>query len=212
MKTLIAVPCMDTVHAKFAEALLNMNKPEGTSVCFNTGSLVYDSRNVLSITAIENDFDAVLWLDSDMIMPQDTLIRLSQHLQRGYDMVSGLYVKRTFPPTPVIYDYIAPPQDDGTGTVAKKIHDYLDYRKNATFPIAGCGFGCVMTSVPLLKRMWDTYGPPFAPFAWAGEDISFCYRVNLSGKESPILCDSSVACSHIGSMLYTQEMYQKTRG
>lgn len=209
MKTLIAVPCMDTVHAKFAEALLNMNKPEGTSVCFNTGSLVYDSRNLLSITAIEQNFDAVLWLDSDIIMPQDTLVRLSQYIQSGADMATGLYFKRTFPPLPVIYDKITPPADDGSGKLVKQIHDYLDYPENASFPVAGCGFGCVMTSVPMLRTLWDAYGPPFNPFPWAGEDISFCYRATQHGYN--ILCDSSLTCSHIGSMLYTQDLYRKTR-
>ena len=60
MKILIAIPCMDTVPVPFAESLLNLDKPEGTKVCFKSGSLVYDARNLLSITAIKEGFELKL--------------------------------------------------------------------------------------------------------------------------------------------------------
>ena len=34
MKTLIAIPCMDTIPVGFMQSILYLNKPEGTSVCF----------------------------------------------------------------------------------------------------------------------------------------------------------------------------------
>lgn len=214
MKILIAIPCMDTVPVAFAESLLNLDKPEGTKVCFKSGSLIYDARNLLSLTAIDNQFDYVLWLDSDMTFPHDTLTRLLEDVNRSHaEMVSGLYVKRTMPTKPVIYYRIEPPKQNEQGIPEIQICEWMNYPKDETFAIAGCGFGCVLTSVKLLKDVWDRYGPAFAPYPWAGEDISFCYRVEQMyrerGEHQYIFCDSRIKCGHIGSFLYTEDILKR---
>lgn len=207
MKTLIAVPCMDMLHTAFAESLLNMVKPEGTGVCFKSGSLVQDSRNLLSLYAINNGYDTVLWLDSDMVFPADTLVRMQARVSKGIDMVTGLYFKRTMPTSPVLYKELLPPEKNENGEIVKRVSDYTDYPHESMFTVAGCGFGCVMTTTALLKRMWDEYGPPFTPYFWCGEDIAFCHRVNQSNV--PICCDSSITCGHIGLFSYTEQLFQR---
>lgn len=176
-------------------------------MCFKPNSLIYDSRNILSLTAIEQDFDNVLWLDSDILAPPDTLTRMQDYFRNGYDMISGLYFKRFMPTSPVIYSNVAPPRKDENERLTKQITDYLDYPENSFFPIAGCGFGCVLTSTRLLKSLWDQFGPPFHPFTWASEDISFCYRVNQSGAQ--IYADSSILCGHVGTITYTYQFYRR---
>lgn len=210
MKTLIAVPCMDTVHTAFADALLRMDKPPDTHVLFLPGSLIYDARNQLSLIAIQNGCDAVLWLDSDIIPPQDTLVRMHERMEQGYQMVTGLYFKRTMPTAPVIYSKVDQPDTDEHGRFRKRIIEYRDYPHDTFFKVAGCGFGCVMTRTDLLSKLWDTAGPPFAPFPWAGEDIAFCYRANHAGET--IYCDSSIRCKHIGTFAYTEELYTTLTG
>ena len=208
MKTLIAIPCMDTIPVGFMQSILYLNKPEGTSVCFNPNSLVYDSRNVLSITAINEGYDRVLWVDSDMLFPSDTLVRLSADMDKlGAEMVTGLYFTRKYPVTPVLYRVLDEPVLLPDGQVHKQIHEYTDYPADTTFPVRGCGFGCCMTSVKLLKEVWDNFGPAFAPYPWGGEDISFCHRVNLLGYD--IYCDSSISLGHIGQFVYSEKLFTK---
>ena len=203
MKTLIAIPCMDTVPVTFAESLLNLQKPQQTAVCFKASSLIYDARNLLALTAIENNFDRVLWLDSDMDVPINTLTRLSEDMDAyGWNMVTGVYFKRRFPAEPVIFENISEPTLVN-GIPERHIDTYKSYPRNSLFQIAGCGFGCVMTSVPLLKRVWDKYKNAFLPFPWAGEDISFCHRVNLLGET--IFCDSTIRCGHVGQYVYQEK-------
>ena len=214
MTTLIAIPCADTVHTAFADALLRLDKPPETHVMFLPGSLIYDSRNQLSLAAIANNFDNVLWLDSDIVPPQDTLIRMREYMERNYSMVTGLYFKRTMPTAPVLYSRLEPPEADEHGHMRKRIEEYRDYPQDMFFQVAGCGFGCVMTSTDLLRELWDTAGkagPPFTPYPWAGEDIAFCYRVNhLPGHG--IYCDSTIKCRHIGSCAYTEGLYLSQGG
>lgn len=211
MKTLIAIPCMDSIPVGFAQSLLWLEKGENVSVLFKANSLIYDSRNLISLTAIEQGFDRVMWFDSDMMFTPNTMKLLQKDMDEyGADMVTGLYFRRTGEHVPVIYDELDLPGTDETGLPLKHIHEYVDYPQNTLFPVRGCGFGCVMTSTKLLKDVWDRFGPAFAPFPWAGEDIAFCHRVNQLGHI--IWCDSRITCGHIGTFVYTEDTYMEKRG
>lgn len=204
MKTLIAIPCMDTLPVEFVKSLIYMHKGDNPTVYLKPNSLVYDSRNLLSLYAIENNYDNVLWLDSDMMFPPDILQRLEAH---NMNMVTGLYVRRRDPIEPVIYSILDEPERNADGKLEKNLLSYDDYPKNTFFPVAGCGFGCVLTSVKLLKDVWNKFGPAFSPYPWAGEDLSFCHRVNQLGYQ--IYCDSSISCGHVGTAVYTEDMLKR---
>ena len=212
--TLIAVPCMDFIPYQFAESLLNLQKPEGTKVCFKSGSLIYDARNLISLTAIENNYDYVLWLDSDVTVPYNALTTLLNHASPDREMISALYVKRRLPSKPVIYNVLDEPSLNDQNILTANVSEWMDYPRDTLTPVRGCGFGCVLTSVPLLKRVWDKFGPAFAPFPWAGEDLSFCHRVNLLYASDPephksIWADTSIKCGHIGNFIYTEQLLNR---
>ena len=214
MSIMIAVPCMGSTPIQFTESLLNLEKPEGTKVCTKSSSLIYDARNLLSLTAIENKFDYIMWMDSDMTFPPDTITRLLEDMNDPLykpSMVTGLYVKRTFPVKPVIYEKVSPPEPDENGVLKINMNEYMNYPKDSRFPVEGCGFGCVLTPVSLIKQVWDKFGPAFSPLPWAGEDVSFCYRVNqmLKDTDAHIYCDSRVKCGHIGQFLFTEDLLKR---
>lgn len=207
MKTLIAIPCMSSVPVGFTTSLLELDKPDA-SVCFKPDSLVYDARNILAMTAIDNNFDRVLWVDSDMAFRRDFFTTLSRDMDTtGADLVTGLYFKRTLPTSPVLYKFIGEPRLDEKGQYVKTVEDYMDYPQNTIFPVDGCGFGGVLMTTSLLKRVWDKFGPPFHPYVWAGEDLSFCYRAKHTGAY--MLCDSNAQLGHIGYIQYSEKMYER---
>lgn len=211
MKTLIAIPCMETVHADFAKSLVDLtrNAPNETNVCFKKSSLIYDSRNLLSLTAMEGEYDRVLFLDSDMVFDPNTLISLHKDMdETGADIITGLYVKRNTSALPVLYKTIRPPEKNEKD-ITKCVTDYLDYPTDTLFSVAGAGFGCVLMSVALLRVMWNEYGPPFSPVVWAGEDISFFYRANM--VRAIILCDSRIRLGHVGNVVFTPDFYTANR-
>lgn len=209
MKTLIAIPCMDYIPFQFAQSLLWMEKGENVSILFKPNSLVYDSRNLISLTAIENNYDRVMWFDSDMMFMPDTMKRLHADMDAyiNCEMVTGLYVKRHSPVKPVIYERLDEPTTDKNGILSKNIVEFDNYPRNDFFTVKGCGFGCVMTSTKLLREVWNRFGPAFTPYPWAGEDISFCHRVNQLGYN--IYCDSRITCGHIGTAIYTEDMLKR---
>ena len=192
------------VYARFMESLMNMEKPAGTGFAMVTNTLIDTARNLIAAEAVKAGFDQVLWIDSDMVIPADALIRLSEDMNDGRELVSALYFTRKEPSIPCIHSDITwEIKDDGWVNTSGDI--YKNYLRDQLFEIAGCGFGCVMTSTGLLKRMIDKYGAPFSPLMGMGEDTSFCFRVRKENIK--MFCDSRVKCGHIGQKVFNEDGY-----
>lgn len=191
-KILIAIPCMDICTTRFAGALATMNKPEECTLNMQIGSLVYESRNKLVKYALSIKADYIFWLDSDVIPPKDVIDRMLVHMENGHEIVSGLYFRRSFPYTPVIYKSYK----DGPERIEWEEYSHEDFPKEPLFKIAGCGFGCVMMKTEILFDLALNYRDFFTPIKASGEDISFCYRANELGHE--IYCDQTIECKHVG--------------
>lgn len=200
-KILIAVPCMDLVQASFAQSLASLNKVGQCAVAFNACSLIYDSRNKLAAKAMKDEFDYVLWLDSDMVFSPDILEKL---IADDKDMVSGLYFRRTSPYTPVIF------KDSELKDGRLVWSDYTDYPKGELFKVAGAGFGCVLMKTDMIFDMIGKYGDWFTPLYSSGEDLSFCYRARELGYE--IWCDSRIKCGHMSHQMITEDFYEAFKG
>ena len=205
MKTLIAVPTHEYHHADFTRSLMELDKPEGTGFAMITNTLIYTARNVIAEKAVQAGFDRVLWLDSDMTFPHDTLLRLAADMDRdNLDLVTGLYFTRKEPIVPTLHKEIHwRIKDDGWVDGGATL--YRDYPIDRVFEIAGCGFGCVMTSARLLKRMNEKFGSPFYPLMGMGEDSTFCFRATEDGFK--LYCDSRIKCGHIGHKEYDESFY-----
>ena len=204
MKTLIAVPCFDMIHTGFVKSFIDLEKPDGTAYAIITNTLIYEARNMIAQKSIEEGFDRVLWLDSDMIIPQDALIMLNADMDTGKDFVCGLYFMRKPPVNPVVCDNIFRRVKED-GEVESAASSYINYPKDTVFEIAGAGFGCVMTSADLLKRLVERYGAPFTPMMGMGEDLSFCLRATCIGAK--MYCDSRIKCGHIGQTVFDEETF-----
>ena len=207
MRYLIAVPSHDMVHADFTRSLMELDKPENTAFTMITNTLIYTARNLIAQNAVKYGFDRVMWFDSDMKFKSDTMIRLAEDMDKGYDFVTGLYFSRQEPIRPIIHKEVNwRVKDDGWIDSSAEL--YWDYPKDELFPVEACGFGCCMTSVALLKRMCDKYGSPFYPLMGMGEDTTFCFRATQDGEK--IYCDSGIMVGHIGQHEYTEKDYRRT--
>lgn len=205
MKTLIAVPCMDEVKTLFMASLLGLKRPEGTEIAVSSSSLVYDARNHLAQKAVKGNFDRVLWLDSDMRFNPDLLERLSADLDEGRDFVCGLYFTRKAPIQPVVYSAVGE-MDNGAGVKVPTAVSYKDYPRDSIFEIAAAGFGAVLMSVDLIKRLTTEDKLPFSPILGYSEDLSFCMRATAAGVK--MYCDSRIKPDHIGISLINETTWE----
>ena len=209
MRTMIAIPCMDMLHADFFRSCVGLEVSGEVQWTTAQNSLIYDSRNKLAEIAIDGDFDRILWLDSDMIFDRYLFRRLSEHLDLGREMIAALYFGRKEPIRPMIYSALRREQLP-TGVMAARADNFDDYQRDSLFPIAGCGFGAVMMTTDLIRRVRDAYGLPFFTSLGFGEDLAFCMRVGWLGRE--IWCDSSIKCGHAGTAVYDETLWRQLQG
>ena len=187
MYLLIAVPTLDFQHTEFVRSLLGLVErlsDEGIKheVKFISGTLVYLARDQLVAYALENDFTHVLWLDSDMVFTDDILDNLTFS---GHDFVAGIFHARRPPHCSCLFRGLDP------------IDRYKanEYPYN-TFEIAGCGFGCVLMSTEILRKVRERFVSCFLPATGFGEDLAFCSRVSYCGFK--MYAEPTARVGHIG--------------
>lgn len=211
MRTLIAIPCMDMVHTVFFKSAIGLQREGEVRFALSCSSLVYDARNTLVKQAMDENFDRILWLDSDMDFQPDLLLNLSKTMdETGADIVSGLYFTRRAPVKPVIYEKVGYYHNVEANEVTPHAISYYDYPKESVFPIAGCGFGGVLMTVDIARKVSDKFGVPFSPIVGFGEDLSFCLRAEECGGK--MVCDSRVKMGHVGLGTISEDTYLSTRG
>ena len=199
-KVLIAVPALDVMPTQTTWSLLNLKRDCPSRFSFIVRASCHDARNMLAREAIDSGADRVMWIDSDMVFGEDLMVRLGEDLDDGWDLACGIYFKRELPVTPVVYQVV--------NRAEGKAYPYLDYPRDAVFPIGGCGFGAVMTSVELLRNMQAEFGSGlFTPFEKLSEDLSFCWRADC--MDARMCCDSRVKVGHVGQMVFGEQMYRR---
>lgn len=206
MKTMILIPCMDMVHTVFMQSILMLDR-RGHEVIYaiHKGSLIYDSRNRLLDAALKSDADRLLWLDSDMYLPMDTLQVLSGDIDDDHQIVSGLYFQRKGDFPPVIYKSCRLDRLPD-GRIDPVAEQYRDYPDGDLFEVDAIGFGCVLMTMEAVRTIVSKYGHlPFMPVGGFGEDLSFCLRAREAGVR--IWCDSRVRLGHVGLHTYDEHDY-----
>lgn len=198
-KLLIAIPTLDYIHRKFVESLTNLISSFSFTeydVAFEGCTLVYISRDNLARKAIEGDYDKVLWLDADMVFDDDIYFKLNRV---DKDFVTALYRGRHGTHRPCIFEKLEPPE---------RWEDFDFPKEPSVREIKGCGFGCVLTSVDILDKVWNRFGTCFRPTPLLGEDLAFCKRVSDCGF--PMYANLEAKVGHIGQ--YTINCYENENG
>ena len=204
MRVMIAVPCMETVQTAFLASMLALKKPDGTEVALASCSLVYEARHTLAMKALNEGFDRVLWLDSDMNYAPDLLDRLNARLDEGNDFVCGLYFTRKQPVQPCVYKICRPVKNKRGEAIPTTLS--FEEIPEGLFEAEACGFGAVMMTTDVIRLA----GPlPFFPSEGFGEDLAFCRRARAAGIR--IMCDPSVRADHVGTALINYDTWMQKK-
>jgi hypothetical protein len=154
---------------------------EALSGTYPLGYDVKDARNVIVQQAVQQGYEWLLFVDHDVILPPDCFSKMNAYMNDGtLPVVAGLYTTKSHPPEPLAYR--------GRG------NSYFgDFKVGDTIWVDGCGMGCTMLSVKLLKAMWED-APEYVAggnrtvrqvfdtpsFTWIDPEIGI---QNLSGTE-----------------------------
>jgi hypothetical protein len=212
IKVAICIPCTDYLPVDFVHSLLALqafttdwnkgakekgwNELDVNAFIFRS-SLIVGSRTELVKDALQWGAEWILWLDSDMAFPPDTLARL---LERKHHMVGSNYVKRGIPTMPVT-------------TGLQKEFVRTDPETTGLQEVSTTGFGVMLMSADIFRKL----ELPWFDTVWLednklmGEDVFFFKKAKAFLGLSPwIDHDLSQLVRHIGTFEYFNRLAKAT--
>jgi hypothetical protein len=176
---------------------------------YSTDRIGYGSgRNLVARTIVEEAAcDGVVWVDSDMIVPPDSVWRLLLTVEKNnFDFLTGVYHQRGGEYLPVVYLF---------NSSTERFAQASMYPEKAIVQMGGCGFGFVWTSLKMLKAMkgcpqFTDDGEWFPDYREGhgkyGEDLGFCRLAIHAGIT--LHADSNILLGHSGEpLVVNREVY-----
>jgi hypothetical protein len=196
----ILVPTRDTVYSHFSHSLAGLVKVStqmgiDVHVFFNSATILIEQREQLVNQAISLQSEWLLWLDSDMMFPSTTLLRLLAHNE---DIVGCNYMKRSYPFSSVAYTNTK----DWDSWVPLQSQDEL-------LNVEGVGMGCVLMKTSVFQKLNKpyfeyTYNPETK--GWTGEDFVLFNKLKNVGYQLKIDTNLSNEIYHIGTFAYGKNL------
>jgi hypothetical protein len=191
-KLAVLVPTRDTVHSQFAYCLAQLIKTTSeagidTYLFFDSSTILLNQREKLIENAKDIKCDYVLWLDSDMMFPSTTALRLLAH---NKDIVACNYMKRSKPLKTVAY------------TDLRNWDSWLPLEpKDDLIKVEGVGMGCML----MKTEIFNSLQKPYFEFTykgdtqdWYGEDFMLLTKLRLNEFNVYIDTILSMDIKHLG--------------
>lgn len=193
-KLAILVPCRETLYTLFASSLNEMIKTcvmagIDTHVIYDSSTILLNQRENLAKQALEINADYMLWLDSDMMFPSTTAMRLMSH---DKDIVAANYMKRSSPLTTVAY----PERGKWDEWLPLENQEELE-------EVEGIGMGCILMKTHVLKdieRPWFAF--EYKDESWHGEDFYFQSKLREAGYKLWVDMNISRQIRHVGQWAF----------
>jgi len=165
------------------------------SIFQSAGSMLPQGRETLLGRAMnpKNDVTHMLWLDTDMTFPGNTLRKLLEHRK---DFVAAQGVTKTIPAEPV-------------AVPLNGMRTYSDNSVHGLEEVAHVGLAVALIRTEVCQGL----RPPNFEMGWhppsqhyRGEDVNFCEKLKAKGVRLWIDHDLSRQVGHIGRLTYTHEL------
>ena len=188
---------LHSAHAFALVELIKLNTMNNidTHVAMDASTILLTQRERLAIEAQKIGAEYMLWLDSDMVFPPTTALRLMAHNE---DVVAANYVRRQPPYKGVAYETIG----DWQNPLPYEPQDDLA-------PIEGIGMGCMLMRTCIL----DEIPQPWFEFGWnpqttdhLGEDMIFCQKIAQAGYTIKVDTQLSMETLHLGTYAFGPDL------
>lgn len=194
IKLVILIPCRDTVYSLFTASLVELVKTTTMAgidvhVIYDQSTILLTQRERLAQQALAMKADYALWLDSDMMFPSTTAMRLMAH---NVDVVCANYMKRSVPLQTVAYP------ERG------KWEEWLPLEADQELQeVEGVGMGCMMMKTEVLTKINRPYfNFEFKDGDWHGEDFYFQSKLRRAGHKILVDMNLSFQVRHVGQWAF----------
>lgn len=191
MSVLICIPTYETITPETFKSVygLSIDPEQGRPMFdFVKGYGCAQARNKCAKEAMGYGFDYLMFVDSDVILPNDALVNM---LQGDADIVLGIYPRRNT--TTGQTEIFLPGVKDFTD---KNNLNLSNVPEEDRIPIKGGGLGCALIRVDLFNSLSYPYFKyvEYDDGATLSEDNYFCWTAGNIG--ATIECDTRVRCTH----------------
>jgi hypothetical protein len=209
-KLVVGVPNTGHIDYRTVACLQHFTMPKGYQLSFSymANSLVYTARETMAEFAIKCEATHLLFIDSDMTPPPDTIVKM---LEAKKDIISGMIFKRAYPYQPCFYTECAVTQAKPEAGRPVKFIPHLmgpmepeTWPKDGVYEMQGVGTACTMIDVNVFKGLEK---PWFFPLPDVGEDLSFCIKARKAGFK--IWTHFGIDCGHISSFEVTKAVFEE---
>lgn len=192
-RILMAIPTAKNICVETFKSMWDLWVPDDVELDFtySFGYTISQVRNLIAHRA--EPYDYLFSVDSDIVLPQDCLVKMLAH---DVDLVSGVYIQRR-PDAfiPEIYE------EHPNGSILNVgMHDLNGPELKE---IAGCGFGCVLVKSELIRKMGYphfVYKEALDHHNTVSEDVYFCMKAKSVGAR--LWVDPTIRCQHIGQAIF----------
>lgn len=176
MKLAIGVPlATEWISAKFWYSYENLEKPENQILITISGAYIALNREKIALKALEEKCTHLLFIDSDMTFPPDSLNKLIAHKK---DIIAGIFFQKYPPYNPAF-------TIDDKKVIPQELTE-VDW--------VGSAFTLINMEVfKKVPRPW--FEADFNPKHIVGEDINFCLKAKKFGYK--IFVDPKVDIGHL---------------
>lgn len=199
-KLAVCIPCRDTLHSAHAMSLAEMVKFNtmndiDTHVFMDASTILLTQRERLASMALELGTEYILWLDSDIVFPATTAVRLMNHNE---PVVAANYIRRQLPAKGVAYEKIG----DWENPLPFDVYDDL-------VEVEGIGMGCVLMKTEIfteLKKPWFEFGWSPESNDFLGEDMILCQKLATLDYKIKVDTLLSQELRHLGTWAFGPDL------
>lgn len=178
---------------------------------FSDSPRVDDLRNKALAQGLRDGFTHVLFLDTDMIHPDDLFHRILKYCAREI-VVSGFYTQR-HPPFAPIAMRNGQLHESGRFVVYHHDDDFADVDADGLRDEELVGMGCCLIPLSIVRAIgpmpWFEYKTDLEGWHLVSEDVPFCEKVRAAGFA--IFLDPAIECGHLFSDFATAAHWRRYR-
>lgn len=136
---------------------------------------------------LHSDYDVLICLEDDLIIPEDGFIKLINHLESGVDIAYGLYCFRRGPQR---WNIMADMEKMASNSINRKVDPRVVWGKVLDAPGVGLGFTAIK------REVFTEHGVAFRKcHSKASADWCFALDCQAAGLRS--VGDLSIVCGHM---------------
>lgn len=198
---------MEPMVAQSMMAVVGYSSRHGVTISeigYTKREIIDHARNNLTESFLGTDAEWLFWMDSDMIFPPDTLVKLFKVAEeKNAKMVSGVYYQRKGKNLPVLWsrgDELENGEISGEGTKKSDMNKYVGAfafphpDKKEPFVAHAAGFGCVL----IHRSVFEVMDRPWFKFLPGSCSEDFYFFVNAKELGFKLWVCPDIDLGHIG--------------